>query len=170
MNNIAVGWYEDPEEQRVIFESLKNTPRYASTPHAKDPDQHQLKLDALQKWIRELEDANRTLVLQSHRSSNDKGNPTTVKPNIPTKVDEVQKTHETLNKPVLQLTKAPLKPMLHSEGLPGPNTKRMVESISSKIGKGPIPEKSESIPMRPIHQVPIQSAIGKAIEELGNVS
>ena len=129
-----------------------------------------MKLDALQKRIRELEDVNRTLVLQSHRSSNDKGNPTTVKPDIPTKVDEVQKTHETLKKPVLQSTKAPLKPMLRSEGLPGLNTKWMVESISSKIGKGPIPEKSESIPMRPIHQVPIQSAIGEAIEEFGNVS
>ena len=62
------------------------------------------------------------------------------------------------------------KPKLRSEHIPGPNAKDMIESISSKIGKGPIPEKSDSIPIRPIHQVPIHSVIGRAIEDLGNLS
>lgn len=59
---------------------------------------------------------------------------------------------------------------LRSGDIPGPNAEKMVQSISSNIGKGPIPEKSDTIPIRPIHQVPIDSAIGRAIGELGSLS
>ena len=59
---------------------------------------------------------------------------------------------------------------LQPENTPGTNTTEMVGSISAKIGKGPIPEQSDSILVHLIHQVPVQSTIGKAMEDLGNVS
>ena len=57
-----------------------------------------------------------------------------------------------------------LKPKLRLEIIPGVNTKNMVESISAKLRKGPIPERSDQIPVRPIHQVPARSAIGKLLK------
>ena len=183
-DSIAASRNEDADEQRAILASFKEGPKHTSTPlNGVDSDDLRQQVKTMEEKIRELESANRTLVLQSHRAAQVKEPAKTSITRLGTSKDVLKKTiaqeghnakstkaevHTAIPEVVNKTTE--LKPKLRSENIPGPNTKMMVESISSKVGKGPIPEKSDLIPVRPIHQVPAQSAIGKAIEDLGNIS
>ena len=171
LNRIEAGKFEDIPEQHAILESFKEPPKFASTPSNRRVDQDlREQLAAMQKQIRELEKENCS-VKKAVVVDNVKNKLTPNEEISNGKVEAARRsflTRKLVPVQVKNTTEPVLK--LRSGDIPGANTAEMIRSISAKLGKGPIPEWSDSIPICPIHQVPVQSTIGKAMEDLGNVS
>lgn len=124
-------------------------------------------LEQSQAKIKELEAKNWQLTLQMCKLTS----VLELKKNIPAEstVLKEKRLEKEVEAPAKKWSESQERHKLQFDHILGLNARDMVKSISAKIRKGPIPRKSDNIPICPIHQVPTHSTIGKAIEDLGNL-